>query len=224
MLRWVVALLRGIARPWRSAPTKSPTKLSRLQQSGETEETRAPRTRSSGALVRPVATHETSAMPLPRWGSRVRIPSSAPRKEPLTRSNAMGPEEGPPLCGPTHQRKTNETPAGSWGLEAPDRRQAAEPAGSGTFGRLGAIARDSSPGVSAQSGGAPVRATCPTESTSGFLPEAPARVRTPPAILTTMKCRLSSPMAAGTPRSGTRTDRRRLRYPDATRSGRVERC
>jgi hypothetical protein len=74
-LRWVVAFLRGIGRPG----GKSPTKARRLQQSGETDETRAPRTRSSGALVRPVETHETSAMPLPRWGSRVRIPSPAPR-------------------------------------------------------------------------------------------------------------------------------------------------
>src|SRR6266540_3597478 len=50
----------------------------RLQQSGETDETGAPRTRSSGALVRPMETHETSAVPLPRWVA-VRIPSSAPR-------------------------------------------------------------------------------------------------------------------------------------------------
>jgi hypothetical protein len=37
---------RGSAAP---TPTKSPTKSSPLQRSGETEETRAPRTRSSGA-------------------------------------------------------------------------------------------------------------------------------------------------------------------------------
>ena len=60
------------------APTKSPTKSSRLQRSGETDETRVPRTCSSGALVRLAETHETRAMQLPRWGSRVRIPSSAP--------------------------------------------------------------------------------------------------------------------------------------------------
>jgi hypothetical protein len=35
--------------------------------------------RAAGARVRPAETHETSAMQLPRWGSRVRIPSSAPR-------------------------------------------------------------------------------------------------------------------------------------------------
>jgi hypothetical protein len=55
-----------------SAPTKSPTKWSRLQHSAETHETRAPRTCSSGTMVRPMETHETTTIPLPRWGSRVR--------------------------------------------------------------------------------------------------------------------------------------------------------
>jgi hypothetical protein len=63
-----------------STPTKSPTKWSRLQRSGETHETRAPRSCSSGTLVRPTETYETSAMQLPRWGSRVRVPSSAPER------------------------------------------------------------------------------------------------------------------------------------------------
>jgi hypothetical protein len=64
-----------------SAPTKSPTKWSRLQHSAETHQTRAPRTCSSGTMVRPTETHETTTIPLPRWGSRVRIPSSAQEKE-----------------------------------------------------------------------------------------------------------------------------------------------
>jgi hypothetical protein len=34
---------------------------------------------------------------LPRWGSRVRIPSSAPENEPLTSSNAVVPNRHPPL-------------------------------------------------------------------------------------------------------------------------------
>jgi hypothetical protein len=46
----------GDGRPCGEAPTKSPTKSSRLQRSRETDETRAPRTRSSRALVRPAET------------------------------------------------------------------------------------------------------------------------------------------------------------------------
>jgi hypothetical protein len=70
----------ALGRTAAGTPTKSPTKWSRLQRSAETDETRTTRTRSSEALLRPAETHETSAMQLPRWGSRVRIPSSAPEK------------------------------------------------------------------------------------------------------------------------------------------------
>jgi hypothetical protein len=44
------------------APMKSPTKSSRLQRFAATRETRVPRMCSSEALLRPAATHETSAM------------------------------------------------------------------------------------------------------------------------------------------------------------------
>jgi hypothetical protein len=63
-----------------STPTKSPTKSSRFQRSAETHETKVPRTCRSGSLLRPVETHETTTIQLPRWGSRVRIPSSAPEE------------------------------------------------------------------------------------------------------------------------------------------------
>src|SRR5207302_1084462 len=60
---------------------ESPTKSRPLQRSGETDETSETgetKTRSSGALLTLAETHETFASRLPRWGSRVRIPSSAP--------------------------------------------------------------------------------------------------------------------------------------------------
>jgi hypothetical protein len=47
---------------------------------GEKDETSETQTRSSRALLRRGETHETTPMKLPRWGSRVRIPSSAPEK------------------------------------------------------------------------------------------------------------------------------------------------
>src|SRR6266508_6765424 len=93
---------RGVSRPGSAAggeradaqapitPTKSPTKWSRLQRPDETGETRATRTCSSGPLLRPPETYETTAMQLPRWGSRVRIPSSAPEKL-LVRAGASRP-------------------------------------------------------------------------------------------------------------------------------------
>ncbi len=62
---------------------------------GETDETRGTRTCSSGPLLRLTETHEMTAMQLPRWGSRVRIPSSAPEKDPLTSVNAMASDLGP---------------------------------------------------------------------------------------------------------------------------------
>jgi len=43
-------------------------------------ETRETETGSSGTLLRLTETYQTSAMELPRWGSRVRISSSAPRE------------------------------------------------------------------------------------------------------------------------------------------------
>jgi hypothetical protein len=48
----------------------------------------------------------TTAMQLPRWGSRVRIPSSAPEEVALTSGNAMAPELGAILVG----QSTNEQP------------------------------------------------------------------------------------------------------------------
>ena len=40
-------------------------------------------------------THETIGTKLPRWGSGVRIPSSAPEKGPLSSENAKAPDTGP---------------------------------------------------------------------------------------------------------------------------------
>src|SRR5436309_13271496 len=68
---------------------ESPTKSRPLQRSGETDETGETKTRSSGALLRCTATHETFASKLPRWGSRARIPSSAPKTRRLTRENGQ---------------------------------------------------------------------------------------------------------------------------------------
>jgi hypothetical protein len=75
------------------APTKSPTKWSRLQRSAETDETRATRTCRSGPLMRLAETHETTAMPLPRWGSRVRVSASTPGT-PKVRAGASRPNHG----------------------------------------------------------------------------------------------------------------------------------
>src|SRR6266498_1807603 len=66
---------------------ESPTKSRPLERSRETDETCETKSRSSRALLRLTETHETFASKLPRWGSRVRIPSSAPEKGSLTCDN-----------------------------------------------------------------------------------------------------------------------------------------
>jgi hypothetical protein len=62
---------------------------------------------SSGALLRPAETHQTATMQLPRWGSRVRIPSSAPSNTPSNQ----------------HHQSTSPTSAVSLDLVTPTRLQ-----------------------------------------------------------------------------------------------------
>jgi hypothetical protein len=109
------------------APTKSPTRWSRLQRSAETHETSASRTCSSRALVRPAETHETTTIQLPRWGRG---------SNPVVRSTKIDSEQrrcGPPAIGhsffgPVHQRKTNERSAGSGARAARNVRPTTNPA------------------------------------------------------------------------------------------------
>ena len=68
----------GAPTPALDNTNESPTKSRPLQRSGETDETAETKTRSSRARMRLGETHETSATKLPRCGSPVRIPSSAP--------------------------------------------------------------------------------------------------------------------------------------------------